>query len=360
MLGTIPQGVEGLIDVSPARLHALFSIGVSDIGSLQSGEAAAEEAETSDQCSPGRWIACTTDSVLACKTGLFDVLITLESDDSESREVHECQRADYLPQASLQVVEGSVLRDDEPVSETDVRHFLRICGMLETCAEIESDRALLEAARQRAIEGWLARRSLLMRARDGFLWWASGGQLSAASSLRDEQGEIDTGDDLIDAGSRDDDNSSSGSFGAGDELPDARVELVRHFHRMTARLLAGSAALLETTAGPQTQGPADDDGRDPSSASAAHVRVSRVDVARVTAQVAGSASDTAKQLRFLQALCAVWFPRAPTLTLVDRENALRAHLVPAVKSCVAFARGRGGVAALVFGIVVLGLLRLVL
>lgn len=88
VLSNIPLAVSDLLatDAPPQRLRPLFSIGVHDIPLLEEDLRASKErllattedeaVETRDEIGYG-WIACTTDSILAMKNNLYDVLITL-------------------------------------------------------------------------------------------------------------------------------------------------------------------------------------------------------------------------------------------------------------------------------------------
>ncbi|MCJ1352129.1 MAG: hypothetical protein MMC33_002113 [Icmadophila ericetorum] len=92
VLSNIPSLVSGLVPLEPlpTRLQPLFSIGVHDIDYLnqtipngQSGApnggingTAHKDQAISDYSGYG-WVACTTDDVLATKTKLYDVLVTI-------------------------------------------------------------------------------------------------------------------------------------------------------------------------------------------------------------------------------------------------------------------------------------------
>lgn len=88
VLSNIPLSVCDVIDpAAPVqRLRPLFTIGVHDISYLLEHQATlkqrsaqdndASDPADSDDASSG-WIACTTDSILALKEGLWDMLITM-------------------------------------------------------------------------------------------------------------------------------------------------------------------------------------------------------------------------------------------------------------------------------------------
>ncbi|MBE3048905.1 DUF4484 domain-containing protein [Candidatus Bathyarchaeota archaeon] len=81
VLSNIPQAVADMLpaDAPSHRLRPLFTIGVHDIPALmqeQSQRTADDDATLRDDMSGG-WIACTTDSILAMKETLWDVLVTM-------------------------------------------------------------------------------------------------------------------------------------------------------------------------------------------------------------------------------------------------------------------------------------------
>ncbi|TVY93302.1 Uncharacterized protein LAWI1_G001037 [Lachnellula willkommii] len=94
VLSNIPLAVSDLLvsTAPPQRLRPLFSIGVHDIPLLEEDLRAAKAAaatpgsdETENRDEPGcGWIACTTDSILAMKSSLYDVLITMPPQYSEN------------------------------------------------------------------------------------------------------------------------------------------------------------------------------------------------------------------------------------------------------------------------------------
>jgi hypothetical protein len=82
VLSNIPLSVCDIIDPSAPvqRLKPLFCIGIHDISSLQEYQSPAKPAgddHTARDDAGAGWVACTTDSILAMKDGLWDMLITL-------------------------------------------------------------------------------------------------------------------------------------------------------------------------------------------------------------------------------------------------------------------------------------------
>ncbi|KAK4153729.1 LCHN protein [Chaetomidium leptoderma] len=94
VLSNIPLSVCDVIDPSAPvqRLRPLFCIGVHDISYLLDHQAALkrgsqgddrDDPSNTDDTSSG-WVACTTDSILAIKEGLWDMLITMPPPYSSS------------------------------------------------------------------------------------------------------------------------------------------------------------------------------------------------------------------------------------------------------------------------------------
>ncbi|KAK4146362.1 uncharacterized protein C8A04DRAFT_9884 [Dichotomopilus funicola] len=87
VLSNIPLSVCDVIDTAAPsqRLRPLFCIGVHDLSSLLEYQAPTKRSRRSndsddephDDDSAAGWVACTTDSILAMKEGLWDMLITM-------------------------------------------------------------------------------------------------------------------------------------------------------------------------------------------------------------------------------------------------------------------------------------------
>lgn len=92
VLSNIPHSVSNLISPkAPAhRLRPLFAIGVHDIPILEDDFLASTQSEalnagdSADEDQGRGWIACTTDGILATKTKLYDVLVTMPATHSQN------------------------------------------------------------------------------------------------------------------------------------------------------------------------------------------------------------------------------------------------------------------------------------
>ncbi|KAK3357231.1 hypothetical protein B0T25DRAFT_151225 [Lasiosphaeria hispida] len=85
VLSNIPLSVCDIIDpcASVQRLRPLFTIGVHDISylvehqaALRRARSAEDDSAVADEATSG-WVACTTDSILAVKENLWDMLVTM-------------------------------------------------------------------------------------------------------------------------------------------------------------------------------------------------------------------------------------------------------------------------------------------
>ncbi|TFA97684.1 Protein LCHN [Trichoderma ghanense] len=92
VLSNVPHSIADALPTPspPQRLRPLFNIGVHDISFLMD-DLKASKRDRSDASAVGDadesgsgWIACTTDSILATKDALWDMLITMPPDHSEN------------------------------------------------------------------------------------------------------------------------------------------------------------------------------------------------------------------------------------------------------------------------------------
>ncbi|KAK5989896.1 putative ANR2-like protein [Cladobotryum mycophilum] len=283
ILSNIPLSVTDALPTPapPHRLRPLFNIGVHDIPFLmedleaskrdRSGESAVEDDSGSG------WIACTTDSILAIKDTLWDMLITMPPDYSVNAKekvwpVVECPRGQPVKAtqrdlrrfnalrmglARLAAVTPAITPGPAPVSprsETSMR--------LSTSHSHRIVKDELDHATDKVIEplSWTA------LAYNGFMWWASAGE-----QLRSEEQDEAARDValLADEPTSSTNNSSmsvpqvvpapqpdlltdsitslSGRYGSSET--EARIELaiIAYFHRLTTQMLNVLVDLVEAT-----------------------------------------------------------------------------------------------------------------
>ncbi|CAK7564921.1 MAG: hypothetical protein SEPTF4163_002826 [Sporothrix epigloea] len=216
VLANIPISALDLLEpsaVSLQRIRPLFTIGVNDISflldDLAASKRAAREAEaaayegspprspkdSSHQYNGPGWIACTTDSILAVKAELWDVLITMPP--APQTATPSCGTRDKKAWPTVVMANGVPLR----ATQRDLRRFKALKAGLERligracCAHdggsrprehlaggsseasagsklFLQDDALLVEASESVVEPvtWAA------LAYNGFMWWASAGE----------------------------------------------------------------------------------------------------------------------------------------------------------------------------------------
>ncbi|KAF4503698.1 LCHN-like protein [Fusarium agapanthi] len=293
VLSNIPLSVTDILpgSASTQRLRPLFSIGVHDIPFLMDDFEASKrprnDEDAIDDESGSGWIACTTDSILAMKDTLWDMLVTLPPDYSSNAiervwPVVECPRGQSIK-----------------ATQRDLRRFTTLKnGLARLAAASQVPSAVPESPEEeRAAHRFSTQSSHIVRdprddsvekvvepltwaafAYNGYMWWASAGE-----QLRQEQQEEAAHDASLLAdfgpsmttprpGSRSGQLSDSlGSLNASNRAPDgsgeARFELaiIAYFHRLTTQILSVLADLADSQDEPYTDH--DDDDEDLSQAS---------------------------------------------------------------------------------------------
>ncbi|KAM0562056.1 hypothetical protein ACHAPJ_002500 [Fusarium lateritium] len=285
VLSNIPLSVTDILpgSASTQRLRPLFSIGVHDIPFLMedfeaSKRERSDEDAVDDESGSG-WIACTTDSILAMKDTLWDMLITIPPEYSSNATervwpVVECPRG-------------------QPIKATqrDLRRFTSLKNGLSRLAAAgqnpsivpespEEERAarrvsthsihVVRDPRDDGVEKVVEPLTWAAFAYNGYMWWASAGE-----QLRSEQQEEASHDAALLAdfgpssmtmprpGSRGNLSDSVGSLTSNrrvtDDSGEARFELaiIAYFHRLTTQILSVLGDLADSQDEPYTDN--DDD-----------------------------------------------------------------------------------------------------
>ncbi|KAJ3472549.1 hypothetical protein NLG97_g10900 [Lecanicillium saksenae] len=258
---------------SSTRLRPLFTIGVHDIPFLVEDHKATKRQrlnpDADDESGCG-WIACTTDSILAVKDTLWDMLITIPPEHSINSKdktwpVVECPR-------------GTPIK----ATQRDLRRFNALCaGLAQLVAtEDETQRPDSHASERSPVRLSTSHSAGLVReegdesmdkivepqswsalAYNGFMWWASAGE-----QIRSEEQEESARDAalLADLGngpsmhmpqspSRTDltltDSIASLTRHNASEEGDATIELaiIAYFHRLTTQIVSVLADIAEST-----------------------------------------------------------------------------------------------------------------
>lgn len=285
VLSNIPLSVTDILPTSTStqRLRPLFSIGVHDIPFLMEDFEASKRERSSedavdDEAGSG-WIACTTDSILAMKDTLWDMLITIPPD--------------YASNAAERVWPVVECPRGQPIKATqrDLRRFTSLKnGLARLAAPISTPNAAPESheserristqstrvvrdPRDDAVETIVEPLSWAALAYNGYMWWASAGE-----QLRSEQQEEASRDAalLADLGPssmsmpRPSSRSEplSGSLTSltaprrtSNDSDEARVELaiIAYFHRLTTQILSVLADLADSQDEPYTDHDDDED-----------------------------------------------------------------------------------------------------
>ncbi|CAK7204619.1 hypothetical protein SEUCBS139899_007378 [Sporothrix eucalyptigena] len=289
VLANIPISALDLLEpsaVSQQRIRPLFTIGVNDIGflmdDLAASKRAAREAEAAaaggsplgsngaghEYGGPG-WIACTTDSILAVKAELWDVLITMPP--AHQKATPTCAAKDKKVWPTVEIAKGVPLK----ATQRDLRRYKALTAGLERLAGrslegpdklfLQQDAQLVESA-ESVVEPvtWAA------LAYSGFMWWASAGEQSRSEETDETIHDAQLLADIVPPRSpRPADAQSSSanlldsvtSLAAGAEEEDegeerARLELaiITYFHRLTTQILSVLSDIVESSG--------DDDGDD--------------------------------------------------------------------------------------------------
>jgi hypothetical protein len=293
MLSNIPLAVEDLIasTAPPQRLRPLFSIGVHDIPLLEEDLRASKAAATtpgsewSDSRDEKRcgWIACTTDSILAMKSTLYDVLITMPppySEDASEKvwpKVESPQgtemKATQRDLRRYRTLRWGLSRQASPPPSPNHRHRSSIFEAQYEGNETEDeDEEEEEVQRLSASSASLPRDIPMLDIPDtdhiieplswsalayaGFMWWASAGEQRLHS---DEECEADAA--LLSGLSLSPTSptisrprsQSSASLGARSkpfmENQNAKQEMaiIAYFHRLTTQILTTLSDIVDVT-----------------------------------------------------------------------------------------------------------------
>ncbi|KAK2017707.1 hypothetical protein LZ32DRAFT_600484 [Colletotrichum eremochloae] len=280
VLSNIPHTVTELLAPTSTsqRLRPLFTIGVHDIPFLMedfeaSKRRKADGNDFADESGFG-WIACTTDSILAMKDTLWDMLITMPPPHAPNAKEKvwptvECPRGIPVKAtqrdlrrfralksglARLTATTPKPLAAESPLSDTSTG-FKLTAGASPT-PKLENDETL-----DKIVEppSWTA------LAYSGFMWWASAGE-QARSEEQEEAAHdaallADLGltphtpsmskppksRSLASGGMADSVGSIASRPAVGPDDDEARTELavIAYFHRLTAQMLTVMGRLVE-------------------------------------------------------------------------------------------------------------------
>jgi hypothetical protein len=272
VLSNIPQAVSDLLpDEAPTqRLRPLFTIGVHDIPALVEGQArrAPDGATTSGDEGPGGWIACTTDSILAMKDTLWDVLVTMPQPHASNAASKvwptvECPGGQPIKATQRDLRRYRALRTGlARLAAASAPSDSRESPISDSSANIRpstsSTMAVMDEQSEEALEETAQPPSWAELAYGGFMWWASAGEQRHAydhdeavhdASLIADWAPAPGSPSTHPSRTRTDDSAPALSdrrraFAQDEE---ARVELaiVAYFHRLTVDILTAIADTVD-------------------------------------------------------------------------------------------------------------------
>lgn len=189
LLSSLPQSLSPFFDqdgAPPLRPRPIFNVGVHDIPFLSTN---------SDTFSS--WIACTTDNVLATKTDLFDILVTMPTTHSPKNphktfpKIEIVHRVDAQPRATKLVTLKATQRDARRF--VLLRDGLRRLPSAESRQNEEPTDNIDDSASTFSSSSIIEPLSWPRLAYTSFLWWASAGEKrTGLSEEEEEQDEQDT------------------------------------------------------------------------------------------------------------------------------------------------------------------------
>jgi len=269
VLSNIPLAVSDLLatDAPPQRLRPLFSIGVHDIPLLEEDLRASqarklattepEDLESRDEVGRG-WIACTTDSILAMKTALYDVLITLPPLYTED--------ASEKVWPKVQSSQGLELK----ATQRDLRRYKALRWGLSNHASPPStpqpNAIILDPSTPRVTSSHSLHRddpmldipdtdniveptSWSALAYSGFMWWASAGEQRLHSEEESEADEsLLSGLSLFPSTPRTPKTPNQSMFSLKtDGAAKQEMAIIAYFHRLTTQIITTISDIVDVT-----------------------------------------------------------------------------------------------------------------
>ncbi|KAL3425924.1 hypothetical protein PVAG01_02715 [Phlyctema vagabunda] len=261
ILSNIPLAVNELLapTAPPQRLRPLFSIGVHDIPlleeDLKASKAPTDASEPSDEREENGngWIACTTDSILAMKSALYDVLITMPPAYSSSAtdkvwpKVESPQgiemKATQRDLRRYRALRWGLSRHTSPPSSPEPRHSssgTRDDPML----DIPETDGIVEPVSWSAL------------AYSGFMWWASAGE----GQRLDIESESENDSDLLSGLTL----SHTPGGGTSTTRTSAAQEtaIIAYFHRLSGQFLTTISDIVDATDSDDDAGNHEEDDED--------------------------------------------------------------------------------------------------
>lgn len=278
VLSNIPLAVSDLLasTAPPQRLRPLFSIGVHDIPLLEEDlrvstatakaiTPGSEPSEPYDEPGCG-WIACTTDSILAMKSKLYDVLITMPPAHSEDAAAKVWPKVESPQGVEMRATQRDLRRYQSlqwalsrtgsvPASPAERRRSLTSGGPDPPRTPLSNasgprDEPMLDLPDTDSIIEPLSWSAV---AYSGFMWWASSGEQRGDL---DEEAEADAGllaglvmspttpgsQPAVSAGPTRNPGPNAVDMSAKSEMA-----IIAYFHRLTTQILTTLSDIVDAT-----------------------------------------------------------------------------------------------------------------
>lgn len=271
VLSNVPLAVTDLLSATapPTRLRPLFTIGVHDIPLLEADLLASKQPPVT---SPGSsltenedlghgWIACTTDSILAMKSRLYDVLITMPPPHAEN-----------AVQKLWPKVETSK-KIEVKATQRDLRRYKTLRWGLSRASPPSSQTQDEEPVRATSSATSVVREDIFFNLPDtddiveplswsalaysGFMWWASAGeQLLHSEEESESDSQLLSGLSLspsspITPRPRSISSTSLQKFKMNGSISEGEAQqemaLIAYFHRLTTQILSTVSDIIDAT-----------------------------------------------------------------------------------------------------------------
>ena len=252
ILSSVPPNLNDVVQPDSEnllRIQSLFNVGIHDIPYL------------SEQKRKARWLACTTDDILREKHQLYDILVSLPTDNNSTRttwpRIHTAEGT-QLKATQRDLRRYRLLRADLDHERTPEHRYRDHPNNEDNESEIASlirapTEALLHEVKQtQPGESELVEpASWAAMAYNGIMWWASAGEMEAweTEELRTDRElleEIPDSEDLLrhisSPSSADDDNLEQLAMRRASAIA---TVMNAYFHRLTAQILQSLADIVE-------------------------------------------------------------------------------------------------------------------
>jgi hypothetical protein len=249
-------------------LRPLFTVGVHDIPFLVDDAKPAQPGDQAAGREPGSgtgWIACTTDSILAMKDTLWDMLITMPPPHASNAKEHAWPTVEYPRGTPIKATQRD-LRRYKALKLGLSRMQSHSNTAVESPSSPETPRILTSPQKQTQDDPLLDEAEKIVEplswaalAYNGFMWWASAGEQARSDQAEESAYDASLLADVLSPSismhkpHSSDLSSSITSINRRASNPaqlpsdEARVELaiIAYFHRLTTQILTNVTDIVD-------------------------------------------------------------------------------------------------------------------